>query len=80
LKSSKKIILLHENIRQHMADLTMAAVGTVGWEMVNHPSYSPDLAPSDLHLFGPMKVHLGEQKFRTDDELMQYQELAVQSG
>jgi hypothetical protein len=53
----------------------------VGWEIVNHPLYSPDLAPSDLHLFGPMRVHIGVQKFRTDYELKtQCQELAIQSG
>jgi hypothetical protein len=27
------------------------------------------LASSDFHLFGPLKVHLGEQKFQTDDKL-----------
>jgi len=34
-----------------------------------HPPYSPDLAPSDYHLFGPMKKMLGEQKFASDTEL-----------
>lgn len=64
-----------------MANLTKAAKATVGWEIVNHPLYSPDLAPSDLHLFGPMRVHIGVQKFRTDYELKtQCQELAIQSG
>jgi hypothetical protein len=23
------------------------------WEVLEHPPYSPDLAPSDFHLFGP---------------------------
>jgi hypothetical protein len=36
---------------------------------MNHPPYSPDLAPSDFQFFGPMKVHPGEQKFQTDNEL-----------
>jgi hypothetical protein len=46
---------------------------------MNHPSYSPDLFPSDFHLFGPMKMHLG-QKFQTDDEKTGGPELAMQSG
>ena len=30
-----------------------------GWEVVNyHPSYSPDLAPSDFHLFTPLEIRL----------------------
>jgi len=34
-----------------------------------HPPYSPDLAPSDYHLFGPMKKMLGWQKFASDTEV-----------
>jgi len=33
------------------------------------------MAPSDFHLFGPMKEHLQGQKFADDDEVME----AVQS-
>jgi len=33
------------------------------------------MAPSDFHLFGPMKEHLGGQKFADNDEVME----AVQS-
>jgi plasmid stabilization system protein ParE len=29
-----------------------------GWELLSHPPYSPDLAPSDYHLFGPLKDRL----------------------
>jgi hypothetical protein len=32
-------------------------------------NHGPDLAPSDFHLFGPMKVHLQGQKLLTDNEL-----------
>jgi hypothetical protein len=41
----------------------------MGWEIMNHPYYSTDLALSDFHLFISMKVHLEGQKFQTDDEL-----------
>jgi histone-lysine N-methyltransferase SETMAR len=37
----------------------MEAKLTMGWEIMNHPHYSPDLAPTDFHLFGSMKVQLG---------------------
>ena len=29
------------------------------------------MAPSDFHLFGPMKEHLRGQKFAADDEVME---------
>jgi transposase len=65
-KLSKMIIILHDNAPLHTADLTNATLATMGWEVTNHPPYSPDLAPSDFHLFGPVKVHLG-RKFQTDE-------------
>jgi histone-lysine N-methyltransferase SETMAR len=46
-----------------------ATLATMGWEIMNHPPYSPELAPSYFHLFGPIKVHLGGQKFQNDDGL-----------
>ncbi|GFO38401.1 histone-lysine N-methyltransferase SETMAR [Plakobranchus ocellatus] len=37
-----------------------------GWEILPHPAHSPDLAPSDFHLFGPLKRHLGGMAFETE--------------
>lgn len=39
------------------------------WDVLDHPPYSPDLAPSDLHLFPNMKKWLGSQRFTDDEEL-----------
>jgi hypothetical protein len=39
------------------------------WEALLHPVYSPDLAPSDFHVFGPLKEALEGKKFRADDEV-----------
>jgi histone-lysine N-methyltransferase SETMAR len=41
------------------------------WEVLDHPPYSPDLAPSDFHLFGPLKKHLGGRRLATDGEVQQ---------
>ena len=34
-----------------------------------HPPYSPDLAPSDYHLFGPLKEGVRGQHFTSDQEV-----------
>ncbi|PNF18593.1 hypothetical protein B7P43_G06250 [Cryptotermes secundus] len=34
---------------------TSAHIAKFGWTVLPHPPYSPGLAPSDFHLFGPMK-------------------------
>jgi histone-lysine N-methyltransferase SETMAR len=41
----------------------------MGWKVMNHPPYNPDLAPNDFHLFGSVMVHIRKHKFQTDDEL-----------
>ena len=43
----------------------------MNWEVLPHPPYSPDLAPSDFHLFGPMKRYLGGKHFTDDDEVQE---------
>jgi histone-lysine N-methyltransferase SETMAR len=39
-----------------------------GWEVFEHPAYSPDLAPSDFHLFPKLKEFLGGKRMETDGE------------
>jgi histone-lysine N-methyltransferase SETMAR len=36
---------------------------------MDHPPYSPDLAPSDFHLFLHLKKFLGGKRFYDDDDL-----------
>jgi len=35
---------------------------------MEHPAYSPDLVPSDFHLFGPLKEALRGGRFSCDDD------------
>ena len=37
------------------------------WDIMDHPPYSPDLAPSHFHLFLHLKKHLAGKKFDEDD-------------
>jgi histone-lysine N-methyltransferase SETMAR len=39
------------------------------WTVLEHPAYSPDLAPSDFHLFPALKDHLAGHKFSNDDDV-----------
>ena len=61
--------MLHDNARPHTARLTLETVEQLGLEVLLHPPYSPDLAPSDYRLIGPMKKMLGGQKFASDTEM-----------
>jgi len=41
-----------------------------GWTVLTHPPYSPDLAPSDFHLFGPLKHTLHGTRFEDDESVI----------
>ena len=47
----KGTILQQDNTRPHTARMTQDQIQVLGWEKPPHPSYSPDIAPSDFHLF-----------------------------
>ncbi|UYV65352.1 K02A2.6-like [Cordylochernes scorpioides] len=39
------------------------------WEIFTHPPHSPELSPSDFHLYPALKWHLGGKHFANDDEV-----------
>ena len=52
---SKKVLLLHDNEHSHKDGQTVETINHLCFEVLEHPAYSPDLALSDYHLFGPLK-------------------------
>ena len=46
-----KVILQHDNAGPHVAKVVKTYLETLKWEVLPHPPYSPDIAPSDYHLF-----------------------------
>lgn len=50
--------------------VAMAKLHQLGYELVDHPPYSPDLAASDFFLFPNLKNWLGGRRFASNDEVM----------
>lgn len=44
-------------------------IADFGWDVLDHPLHSPDVAPSDFHMFRALKKHLGGMKFANDEEV-----------
>jgi hypothetical protein len=63
--------LLHDKARPHTANRKGELLRCYNWEVLDRPPYSPDLAPSDFHLFGALKNHLRGRRFATDGEVQQ---------
>jgi len=54
-KLSAGVLLLHDNPPVHMSAKSQAAIRQCGFQQLNHPHYSPDLAPSNYFLLRVMK-------------------------
>ncbi|GBN20284.1 hypothetical protein AVEN_254344-1 [Araneus ventricosus] len=68
---SKGELLLHDNARPHPASVARDLVQRFRWYVLEHRHYSPDLAPSDFHLFEPLNKYLIGRHFRTDAEVQE---------
>ena len=51
LVNRKGPILLHENAQLHISQPTLQQLNKLGYEVLPHPLYSPDLSPNDYHFF-----------------------------
>ncbi|VVC30765.1 Transposase, type 1,Winged helix-turn-helix DNA-binding domain [Cinara cedri] len=60
-----KIILLHDNARPHVSKVVKTYLETLKSDILPHPPYSPDIAPSDFYLFRVTTHDLTEQHFRS---------------
>ena len=65
---SKKVLLHHDNAHPHTATATVETVQQLGFKL-HHPPHGPDLAPSDYHIFDPLKEALRGRRFTSDEEV-----------
>ena len=57
------MILQHDNAPLYTAKYVRDTVSALGKEFLPHPPYSPDLVPSDYHLFSSMSHALSMKHF-----------------
>ena len=64
-------MFLHENAPAHRALATQKKLAHLGFQCLDHPPSSPDLAPSDYHLFpGLKKKPLKFRYFSSDADVI----------
>jgi len=64
-KVTKGVLFLHDNAPTHRPLVTQKKLG---FECLDHPPYSPDLAPSNYHLFPGLKKQ--DRHFSSDAEVI----------
>ena len=73
LKMSK-VLLQHDNARPHISPKPVRSSASLARQQfhiphISNPLYSPDLAPSEFHLFRSLKVSLRTRHFSSDEEI-----------
>ena len=68
-KKHDKDIFEHDYARPRVARPAKAYLETLKWEVLSHPPYSPNVAPSNYHLFRSMAQGLAYQRFRSHEEV-----------
>ena len=76
LATRKGVIFHQDNARLHTSLVTCKKLLELGWEVMAHPPYSPDLARSDYNLFRSLQNHLNGKTFDSNEavknELIQF--------
>jgi len=62
-KFTKGVLFLHDNALAHRALATQKKLAYLSFHCLDHPHYSPDLAPSDYCLFPGLKKQLKDRPF-----------------
>jgi hypothetical protein len=70
--SIRSVILLHDNVRSHTAQLTTNVLEKIHWKVLPQPPYSPDLSQCDFYLFEPLKKALGDSQFQHDGGVAEF--------
>jgi histone-lysine N-methyltransferase SETMAR len=63
VKFIKGVLLLQENAPALQTLATQKKLAYLGFQCLDHPPYSPDLAPSDYKLFPVLKKQLKGRHF-----------------
>ena len=69
-KLTKDVFLQQDKARVHTCKVSMGAVERNGYELIPHPAYSPDLAPSEFFQFPNLKKDIRGGHFRSDEEVV----------
>jgi hypothetical protein len=69
-KDVTKVLLHHNNARPDTSVHTQEAITKLQWTVLPHPPYILELAPSNYHLFSPLKDAICKKKFEDNEEVI----------
>lgn len=69
IANRKGVVFHHDNARPHVALSVLQKISEFGWDLLSHPAYSPDIAPSDYHLFRSLQNSLDGKEFKSLEDI-----------
>ncbi|GBN71225.1 Histone-lysine N-methyltransferase SETMAR [Araneus ventricosus] len=76
----RKVVLFHQdNARSHVSTMTGWTLYKLEWDLIQHPPYSPDMAPSDFYPFSHLQLHLVGAIFNSNEEVINEDHLFLDS-
>lgn len=69
LINRRNVIFHQDNARPHVSKMTIEKLNSFSWEILPHPPYSPNIAPSDFHLFRSMQNFISGKIYKTKVEI-----------
>lgn len=69
-KLRKGVLLLQDNAPVHTSVIAMDAARDCAFEILPHPPYSPDMAPSDFYLFPNLKSNISGRRYDSEYDVM----------
>ena len=69
-KLHRGVLFHQDNAPAHTSSEALAAIRNAGFELLRHPPYSPDLAPSDFYLFPKLKEFMKGSRFADDEDVI----------
>ncbi len=65
-----RVVFQQDNTRPHTLTHTLHHIQEeLGWDLLPHSPYSPDIAPSDYHVFRSLKNFLRGKQFQNDEQI-----------
>ncbi|GFX98287.1 histone-lysine N-methyltransferase SETMAR [Trichonephila clavipes] len=68
LANRRGFVFHQDNARPHTSVVTRQKLWELGWQVLMHPPYSPDLAPSNYHLFLVLQNFLSDKKLGSRED------------
>lgn len=68
LMKKKRVLFHQDNARWHTGNKSVEVIYSLGWQIIPHPPYFPEVVTSDYHLIQPTDNHVQNLQVQTPED------------